>query len=155
MRLEKVVSIQTADGQSHLVTSERHPSRSYGAQFMIVFTETMATVASRTQSGTTLRVLLLLPEHLNFTDFRPLNQRSLAAQLQVGSGSISRAMTDLLEMGVVERQGRGPVTQWRLSTDWGWNGTADQFHAFRAGRLKNKVPPGGRLKVAEEILWNF
>jgi hypothetical protein len=47
----------------------------------------------------------------------------------------------LLELGIVEREGRGPVTRWRLSSDWGWNGSADQWHALRAGRLRGKKPP--------------
>lgn len=107
---------------------------------MILFTDAMERAAEQIRSGVTLRVLLLLPRHLSFTDFRRLPV-SVAEQADTNSSGISRAMATLLELGIVEREGKGPYTTWRLSSDWGWNGTANQWHAFRAGRLEGKKPP--------------
>jgi hypothetical protein len=141
MRQRQIVSLTTDDGAKHVVTQERHPARSYGAKFVIVFTAAMAEASQRIKSVVTLRLLLVLPEHLNFTDFRQVRNVSLAERLKTDAGSISRGFAELLAIGVVEREGKGPRTAWRLSSDWGWNGTADQWHTFRAGRMKNKTPP--------------
>ena len=111
---------------------------------MIVFTEAMARAAKQIRQGLTLRVLLKLPEHLNFTDFVHIRTADLAAELETSTGAISRALAQLLEIGVVEKEGKGPRTAWRLSSDWGWNGSVDQWHALRAGRLGKKKAPATR-----------
>ena len=111
---------------------------------MIVFTEAIARAAKEIKQGLTLRVLLKLPEHLNFTDFVHLNTAAVASELETNTGNISRAMAQLLALGVVEREGKGPRTAWRLSSDWGWNGSVDQWHALRAGRLGKKKAPATR-----------
>lgn len=142
MRRQTVVAITTADGTRHQVTQERHPARSYGRGFVILFTDAMAAAAKNIKRGVTLRLLIVLPEHLNFTDFRQLRTVDVAATLETDSGTISRSLAELLNLGIVEREGKGPRTAWRLTSDWGWNGTADQYHAFRGGRMKGKKPPG-------------
>ena len=149
MRQRQIVSLTTEDGAKHRVTQERHPARSYGAKFVILFTAAMAEASQRIKSVVTLRLLLVLPEHLNFTDFRQVRNVALAEKLNTDAGSISRGFAELLAIGVVEREGKGPRTAWRLSSDWGWNGTADQWHAFRAGRLRNKTAPKGAMGVTQ------
>ena len=140
-RLEHVVALVSADGTRHQVVQERHPSRSYGAQFVILFTDAMEAAARSITSAVTLRVLMLLPKHLSFTDFKHLPTTELAAGADTDQPNVSRAMRRLHQLGIVERLGTGPRTAWRMSSDWGWNGTADQWRAMRAGRLKGKRPP--------------
>ncbi len=142
MQLQKIVAITAADGSSHKVVQERHPSRTYGGQFVILFTAAMKQAARHITSSITLRLLFELPDHLNFTDFRQIRTQGLADILSTHPGNISRSMASLVELGIVEREGKGPRTAWRFSSDWGWNGSADQYHAFRAGRLRGKRPPG-------------
>ena len=108
---------------------------------MILFTAAMQRAALEINGGVTLRVLLLLPNHLNFTDFRRIRTVDLAAKARTDSGTVSRALAELLKRGFIEREGTGTATAWRMSSDWGWNGTPDQWHAFRAGRMKGKKPP--------------
>ena len=141
LREQRVAVLQLSDGTKHAVIQERHPSRSYGRQFVIVFTEAMARAAEQIKQGMTLRVLHLLPEYLDFVTFKQLRTVELGARLGTSSGPVSRAMAELHGLGIVEREGTGPRTAWRLSSDWGWNGTADQYHALRGGRLKGKKPP--------------
>lgn len=149
MRMRSIVSLVTDDGEKHRVTQERHPAHSYGARFVILFTAAMAEASQRIKSMVTLRLLLVLPEYLSFTDFRQIRTIAIAERLETNKGNISRALAELLALGVVEREGKGPRTAWRLSSDWGWNGTADQWHAFRAGRLKNKTAPKGAMGVTQ------
>lgn len=150
MRQRQIVSLTTEDGAKHVVTQERHPARSYGARFVILFTAAMAEAGKHIKSVITFRLLHVLPEHLTFTDFRMLRTVDIAKQLDTHHGNISRAMAELLTIGVVEREGKGPRTAWRLSSDWGWNGTADQWHAFRGGRMKNKTPPSNRGGITQK-----
>ena len=154
MLASQVVSIKTADGTSHPVTETRHPSRSYGVQFHTVFTEATAQLARHIKHGSTLRLLLILPEHLTYSEFRRLNQEAVAQELAMDNSTISRAMAELHSLGVVERKGKGPVTEWMLSSDYGWRGNVDQFHEHR--RKTKRAPPKGaarpRLIAAEDIL---
>lgn len=150
MRMRQIVSLTTDDGAKHVVTQERHPAQSYGARFVILFTAAMAHAARNIRSLVTLRLLMDLPEHLNFTDFRQIRTVEIAEKLGTHAGNISRSMNELLALGIVEREGRGPRTAWRMSSDWGWNGTADQWHAFRAGRLRNKKPPSNPNGVTQK-----
>ena len=142
MRLQKIVALTDDTGSTHKVVQERHPSKTYGGRFVILFTEAMKNAARRIRSVVTLKLLLILPDHLNFTDFRMVRTQALADELDTGSGNISTGMRELLDLGILEREGKGPRSTWRLSSDWGWNGSADQYHAFRTGRLKGKKPPG-------------
>ena len=140
VRTRTIVGLTTADGGQHRVVQERHPSDTYGVRFMTLFLEAAARASMEVNSLTALRVLLHLPSHLSFTEFRRL-PRALQEEVGTDQPGISRAMTSLHKLGIVEREGRGPVTTWRMSSDLGWGGTPSQWHAFRAGRLRGKKPP--------------
>lgn len=156
MRAERVVSITTADGQRHTVSQTRHPSRSYGRMFHTVFDDALEAIAARVRNGSTLRLFLLLPRLLSFTDWRRLNQVAVAEKLGCNDSSISRAMAELLALGAVEKRGTGAHIEWRLSPDWGWRGDVDSYHAAQRqrGRLAPAAPPP-RTIAAEGILWKF
>ncbi len=141
LREQKLAILITDDGTRHTVVQERRPSSTYGKRFMTLFTDAMKKAAKTIKHGMTWRVLHLLHEHLDFTDFRQIKTVDLAAELDSDSGTISRAMRELLQIGILEREGVGARSAWRFSSNWGWNGTVDQYHAFRAGRMKGKKPP--------------
>ena len=109
---------------------------------MLLFTDAMEEASTRVRSLITVKLLLLLPRHLEFVHFKQLRTVEIADKLSTHQGNVSRGMAELLELGIVEKEGRGPRTAWRLSSDWGWQGTADQYHAFRGGRRKGVKPPG-------------
>ena len=140
MPTAKIVGLVTEGGERIAVSEARPPGRSYGRLFHTTFTHETAALAKKIESGSTLRVLLILPEHLNYTTFKRLDQTKLAAELHMAQSSISAAMAQLLQLGVVERQGKGPVTEWRLTTDFGWKGDVAGFHAFN--RKKERSTPG-------------
>lgn len=144
LRPAKIVSLTTADGGRHQVVQERWPATSYGEQFVIFFTAALKRAALALNGGITFRVLLLLPDYLNFTDFQRIRTAELAEEARTHPGNVSRALAALLKQGIVEREGRGTATAWRLSAHFGWQGNADQWHAHHAGRLKGKKPPAPR-----------
>jgi hypothetical protein len=141
MPLSRVTSFGLADGTSVRVINEVEPITSYGRHFMTVFTEEMAHIARTLKHGSTLRVLLLLPLHLSFTEFRKMNQRNIAEELEMSLGGVSEAMKQLTHVGALERQGSGPVTTWKLSPDWGWNGRAGAWMGTQRKRGRNPRAP--------------
>jgi hypothetical protein len=101
-------------------------------------------------TASAFKVFFKLPKLLTWTEFRQLNQVALAAELHIDDASVSRALRDLLNRGIIERQGRGPASTWKLSIDWGWRGNVETFHHYKAhgvlpGRAKN-------ANAAEDIL---
>lgn len=136
----QIVQLVTEAGDRHQVVQARHPSRSYGAKFVIVFTAAMAEASDRIRNPTTLRLLLRLPRHLGFADFKPLRAADVAMQMDVDRSAVTRALRELHQLGIIERDGRGPYTTWRISSSYGWLGTADQWHAHRSGRLRPPAP---------------
>ena len=148
MQASRVISLRTADGTDHPVTETRHPTRSYGVQFHTVFTTATADLARKVKHASTIRLFIILPEHLSYTDWRRLNQEAIGRELDLDNSSISRALAELLSLGVIERKGRGPVTEWRLSSDYGWRGTVDQFHEHRRGKAPKR--PTGPMSIDAE-----
>ena len=142
LRAERITDLVTEEGELVRVTQQRHPARTYGkGPFMIVWTSGMKERAKQIKHGMTWRVLTWLGEELNFTDFRRVRTVAIAAELDSNSGSISRAMTELEALNILERDGRGAQSLWRFTQDFGWQGDVDSFRAFGAGRLKGKKPP--------------
>jgi DNA-binding IclR family transcriptional regulator len=121
-----------------------------------MFDEARQEIIDQLRNGATLRVFLALPDHLSWTEFRPLNQSQLATRLKITGASVSRAMKDLLNRGIVERIGAGPVMQWKLSLKWGWRGNAAAYHAAmrETGEQHRtlKKPERPALNAAEDIL---
>lgn len=156
MRAKPIVSVVTADGERLAVSEARHPSRSYARMFRTTFIETDAQLARIVSNGATFKVLLILPKHLSYTVFKRLDQRKLGVEIDLTDSAVSRALSHLHELGVVERRGRGPVTEWKLSPDFGWRGDVDSYHAEQ--RKRGSPSPGkpgarGLPAVAECILW--
>jgi DNA-binding Lrp family transcriptional regulator len=122
-----LVDVET--GQRFAVTTDPGPGATYGKRFLIMFDEARHQIIKELRNAATLRVFLALPDHLSWTEFRPLNQGQLASELEIDQASVSRAMKDLLNRGIVEREGKGPASHWRLSLKWGWRGNAAAYHA--------------------------
>ncbi len=136
MRAIRIASIVTDDGIKSAVVTQRTPARSYGMQFHTTFTHEAAKIARTITSGATLRLFIVLPEHLDYVTFRRLDQVKIGAELGMGQSSISRSLKELVEAGVVERRGKGPLVEWRLSPDYGWRGDVESFHAEQGKRRK-------------------
>jgi hypothetical protein len=136
-----VVSITTADGERIPINHQRHPSRSYGRMFHTQFDDAAEALAEKLTGAVALRLWLILPQHLSYTVFRRLDQCTIAAQLKVEQPSISRALKQLHEIGAIERRGKGPVTEWKLSPDYGWRGDVDSYHAEQRRRGAGKTSP--------------
>jgi hypothetical protein len=109
--------------------------------FHTTFDDAAEALAGRITSGTTWRVWAILPKHLSYTVFRRLDQVTIAAHLKVDQTSISRALRELHQLGAIERKGKGPVTEWKLSPDFGWRGDVDSYHAEQRQRGAGKAGP--------------
>jgi hypothetical protein len=115
---------------------------------VIVFDEARQQIVRELKTAAALRVFLSLPDHLSWTEFRPLRQEALAAELGIDGSAVSRALADLHARGVVEREGKGPVTTWKLSLKWGWRGSAAAYaKAAREAEEQRQALKSGKVTV--------
>jgi hypothetical protein len=147
---KRIASIVDEDGVHHLVARQRQPTETYDRPFMTVFTDILPAVTGGIDSAATLKLLLILPQHLNWVEFKRLDQRKGAAQIKSTQSGVSRGMNELHRLGIVEREGRGPVTMWRMTQEWGWRGNVDAYNAEKDRRGGAK--PGTTLRLAASQL---
>ena len=139
-------------GQRFAVTTDPGPGASYGKRWCIMFDDTREQLALEMDSLPTVRVFLILPSYLSWTEFRSLSQAELAARLKIDQASVSRALKDLLNRDIVERTGKGPAVKWKLSLKVGWNGNAAAYHAAARNAEKARPPADlAPLNAAEGI----
>lgn len=154
MAVSKIISIVTVAGERVPVTEQRTPRRSFGRMFQVSFLDEAAKLAVKVRSAATFKVLLILPRHLSYMQYRRLDQRKLGAELGLDAASVSRAMKELHSFGVVDRRGTGPVTEWKLTPEFGWYGDVASYHATRRARALLGTPANSEATpavVAEDI----
>jgi DNA-binding transcriptional MocR family regulator len=152
----RVTHLVTADGETHPVTEPRERGRAYNMNFTTTFTDPVADLATKLKSAVALKLVMILPKLLSYQHWRRLDQVTVGAQIGADNSTISRAMRELEEQGFLERRGRGPVIEWRLTEYFGWKGTVEAFHDHKTDRAKQKAEMRGTASnVAEGILWNF
>jgi hypothetical protein len=142
MTRHRITSATTEDGERIVVYGQRDAARKYGMAFHTTFTDQAAQIAREVSSGATLRLFIVLPQMLSYTAFKRLDQVKLGAELSMNHSTISRSLKELVALGVVERQGKGPMVEWRLSPNFGWRGNVESFHAERAKRGEQPAPKG-------------
>jgi len=108
--------------------------------FHTTFDEPVARIAQQVTNGAALRVFLILPQHLSYTTFKRLDQRQVGSEIGLDDSAVSRALATLHKLEVIERKGKGPVTEWKLSPDFGWRGDVSAYHAEQ--RKRGAKAPG-------------
>lgn len=126
------------EGRHYLISEDRGANPGYGGAFVIFFLSALDEASRLT--GTQLRVLVRLPKHLDFKTFKALPREKLAKEMNLGGPAVSAALIALQQAGLIERQGRGPVTQWRLALKLGWKGSAPAYHKAKRERAEGKKP---------------
>lgn len=139
--------------QRFQVSAERPPAASYGRRWCIVFDDARQQVIADLNSAAAFKVFLALPDYLSWTEFRPLNQAAVAKRLKITQGSVSRVMKDLLNRSIVEREGSGPVTRWKLSLNWGWRGNAAAYHAAAREAAEAKLATGASSQMPQKVYY--
>lgn len=123
-------------GGAHIL-QERRPKQTFEqGRFHVVFEAPLKDRALRIKSITAFRMLVVLPDHLTWNEFRLLRQEDLAEELNTRQSVVSRTLKELRLLGFVERKAAGPMTQWRLSMDWGWRGNPASYHRAKRERAK-------------------
>lgn len=124
------IRLTYADGAGWRVDRDRAhpPAAHFGRRFVVVF-EDMAPMVDALRSTTALKLVHRLPWMLMTSGFRRVDQRQLAEELKTSQPVVSRALSDLVRVGIVEREGKGPGTRYRLSPRVAWRGTAGSYHA--------------------------
>jgi DNA-binding transcriptional ArsR family regulator len=132
------------DGRSFALTEQKQSRATFGRRFFVVFDEALEDVVKRFKGGPEVRTFLMCALRLSWTDFRLLPREKLASELEISGASVSHALKALCEAGYIERQGAGPVTQWRLSLKFGWRGSVPAYQrAKREGEARRVAEGGG------------
>ena len=120
--------------------------------FDVHFHDALKHLAKEIKTASAWKLFAILPVHLDYHEFRRLDQTKIASELGTTGASVSRGMAELLKLGVVEKQGKGPVIAWKLTPDYGWRGDVESYEAAASRRkLFPKRPGGGPRVVAEGI----
>lgn len=107
---------------------ERPATASFGRRFMVVFEDARQLLRGM-RNPSAHELAHELPWLLSASDWRRLDQRVLADRLRVSQPSVSRALSELVERGFLEREGKGPGVRYRLSPRVSWRGTTAAYHA--------------------------
>ena len=138
--------------------TEHRKSESFGRQFMVVFPDVLAQVASdRTAPNNTVAVLVMLWSRLSPDRWGLISQREVAEAMGVSDASVSRAMSALVAHGLIEKRGAGPRTEWRLVPEAGWKGGAGAYQkAIRErGRAAAAKSPAPTIQAEGVSVVNF
>jgi hypothetical protein len=124
---------------------------------MVLFQDAVRQAVNEFRSGPALRILLALPDILDWRVWRRLDQQKFADQLGLARSQVTSCLIDLLERGYIERRGKRSQYEWRLLPKLGWRGSVRQYHQA-VGALRDEREPSlplGPVKVAESILWKL
>jgi hypothetical protein len=150
-----VISILSlADGSNVKVSELAPPAESFGrGQFMVLFQDAVRQAVNEFRSGPALRVLLALPDILDWRAWRRLDQIELSTRLGIARPDITRILLELLEKGYIERRGKRSQYEWRLLPRLGWRGSVRQYHQAVGALAAEREPalPLGPVPIAESI----
>lgn len=121
------VSLQAAAAADVVAARRRHGG--YPWRWCIVSDPVRRLVCDELNTVSAFKVFHRLPDYLTWTEFRALPRKVLAEDLGISGVSVSTALRQLHQLGVIDRQGKGPVTQWRLSLETGWRGNVASYRA--------------------------
>lgn len=125
--------LTTETGEVYRMTQERQPGSSFGRAFMVVFKDVAASLArDQDAPGDALRVLFWgMGGALHHEQWRALRQAEVGGELGISGATVSRCLSYLLGVGLVERRGAGPRQEWRLSPEGSWVGAPGGWHKRR------------------------
>jgi len=127
------------------------PKKGTDRMFTITFMDAAEHLAKEVRTLSALRLFHVLPRLLSHQEWRRLDQRAVAAELKTTQGVISTALAELLALGVVEKRGKANLIEWRLSPDYTWKGSTEEYwKATDEGRRK-LFPPGGPTTLEGRI----
>lgn len=142
-----VGTLTSPEGKVFTMKEERLPQASYGKPFMTMFHEDLLPLATNASlPRATFPLLIWCWNNLSHENFQQFSQVEVAAYLKTSQPSISAALAELLNMGMVERQGKGVRQAWRLTPKTCWRGYAGQYRQ----RLREDAAP--KLSIVKPML---
>jgi hypothetical protein len=153
--LARITTLTDANGTAYRVQEDRPPPVTFGqGAWFIMFDDAAVEIARQLDSAAAWKVLVVLPQHLDWTTWKPLLQGELAAKLAISQPAVNAALAELVRLKLVLRKGKGPAVRWKLPATWGFKGTPGQFHGAAANQVKEgALTPPIPANVAEGILW--
>lgn len=140
-RTKELVTLIGEDGKKRgIATVHQLPVAKYTRGFMTKFSDAAKYLVD-SLTHFELRVLARLEERLDYGNWSPVIADEIAKDMKADKGNISTAISSLLAKGIIERAPRelkiGRIWQYRLSADYGWKGTATEWHQHQRERMKH------------------
>lgn len=106
--------------------------------FVMTFQDALKALAKdRTMTGEQWRVLSFLMSRLDFENYIYAPQTEVAKELGMKKPNVSRAVTALIQRGIIHRGPKvGSAQTMRLDPYLGWRGRVRSLEKARAARLK-------------------
>jgi hypothetical protein len=121
-------TLTSQEGKVFTMREERLPNASYGKPFMTMFPEELMPMAINTDlPRSTFPLLIWAWNNLSHEKFTQFSQVEVAKYMKTSQSSISNGLAALLDMGMIERQGKGVRQAWRLTPKTCWRGYAGQY----------------------------
>jgi DNA-binding MarR family transcriptional regulator len=139
-RTKEQVRLIGADGNEKLTgTIHQLPIAKYTRGFMTTFSDSKEYLVDNL-THFELRVLARLEKRLDYGNWAPVIADDIAQEMNSAKSNISTAIRSLMNKAVIERSPRelkiGRIWQYRLNADYGWKGTAAEWHQHQRERQK-------------------
>lgn len=136
----ELVNLETGEVYNGLAIpkKKRYPRE---AEFMTMFKEGWEYIAKLKLKPTETSVLCQLMTHLDYENWIPVCQETIAEELNLKKQHVSRAIKALVKYEILERE-HDPRDKrrwaYRLNADLGWKGDALQWQIHQKQRLETR-----------------
>jgi len=125
----------------------------WGESFVTMFQESIKAVAKSKLSGESLRMLMYLMGTIQMNnEWKVLNQREMAEDLELQQSQVSRALKDLAEKQIITKGARmGKGHAYTLNPYFGWKGDFRKHAPAKQRATPLTLLKGGREEISDEI----
>ena len=88
--------------------------------------------------GESLRVFFFLVSQMEYENKLRMAQIEMAEKLNMSQSQVTRAIKKLREYGLVEKEGKGPLSPWKINSKYFWKGTHEELSSERIRLVHSK-----------------
>ncbi len=140
---DRVFTINTVTGEKktgYFVYIPYQKPKLKGVRWMMTFQDSLAIIATdEDMTGQTLKVMLLLMSELEFENYIPIKQVTVAAKLKMQKTHVSTAMKLLVNKGIILKVKEGTTTGYKLNPTYGWKGKVSNMEIEKKRIARRKV----------------
>jgi predicted transcriptional regulator len=109
-------------------------------RWMMTFQDSLEIIATDSDiTGQTLKVMLLLMANLEFENYIPIRQVTIAQKLKIDKADVSKAIKLLVNKEIILKVKEGTTTGYRLNPNYGWKGKVENMEKVKARIAEDKI----------------